>query len=160
MLQFINICIFDLERHIFAYSFFAKWAFTNYVDKTRQVGGTGNVNGMQIFPYKCKGNSFTNVKPGQTDYKKGQNLVNVVKECPLKRRPVIVKVKKCFELSYPGWQTYAKSFFSNVCLAQMGSRNGLVRISILNRLGYNYEQNLVTKVGFIYTFWYFLSSTS
>ena len=66
--------------------------------------------------------------------KKGQNLVNVVKECPLKRRPVIVKVKKCFELSYPGWQTYAKSFFSNVCLAQMGLRNNLVQISILNRL--------------------------
>ena len=79
---------------------------------------------------------------GQIDDKKGHNLDNVVKECPLKRRPVIVKVKKCFELSYPGWQTYAKSFFSNVCLAQMGSRNGLVRISILNRLGYNYKQKL------------------
>ena len=26
-------------------------AFTNYAEKMRKVGGTGNVNGMQIFPY-------------------------------------------------------------------------------------------------------------
>ena len=30
-------------------------SFTNYVHKTRLVGGTENVNGMQIFPYKSKG---------------------------------------------------------------------------------------------------------
>ena len=30
-------------------------AFTNYVDKTRQVGASGNVNGMQIFPCNSKG---------------------------------------------------------------------------------------------------------
>ena len=26
-------------------------ASTNYIDNTRQAGGTGNVNDMQIFPY-------------------------------------------------------------------------------------------------------------
>ena len=29
-------------------------SFFNYVDKVRQVGGTGNVNGMQIFPQNSK----------------------------------------------------------------------------------------------------------
>ena len=32
-----------------------KGTFTNYVDKTKWVGGTGNVNSMQIFPCKRKG---------------------------------------------------------------------------------------------------------
>ena len=30
-------------------------SFLNQVDKMRQVGGTGNVNGVQIFPYNSKG---------------------------------------------------------------------------------------------------------
>jgi hypothetical protein len=32
-----------------------KGAFTNYVDKTTWVDGTGNVNGLQIYPYFSKG---------------------------------------------------------------------------------------------------------
>ena len=32
-----------------------KGTFTNYVYKMRHVVGTGNVNGMQIFPYINKG---------------------------------------------------------------------------------------------------------
>ena len=38
------------ETHALAY--YVKGSFFNYVDKTRQIGGTGNVNGMQIFPNK------------------------------------------------------------------------------------------------------------
>ena len=40
-----------------------KGAFTNYVDKTKYVRGTGNDIGIQIFPYNSKNNSFTNVNP-------------------------------------------------------------------------------------------------
>ena len=32
----------------------AKGTFTNYVDMIRQECGTGDVNGMQIFPYGSK----------------------------------------------------------------------------------------------------------
>ena len=37
-----------------ACSVYTKGSFFNYVDKTREVGGTGNVNGMPIFPYDSK----------------------------------------------------------------------------------------------------------
>ena len=40
---------------------YCKWAFTNYVDKMRQIAGTGKVNGMQAFPYKSKGLQISNV---------------------------------------------------------------------------------------------------
>ena len=30
-------------------------AFINYVKKTRYLGGTGDVNSVQIFPYNSKG---------------------------------------------------------------------------------------------------------
>ena len=33
----------------------SRGAFTNYVDKTKWVGGTGNVNGMHGFPLNNKG---------------------------------------------------------------------------------------------------------
>ena len=58
-------------------------AFTNYVDKTRQLGVTGNVNGMQISPYNRKGIPSQMSTWGSSVVKKGQNLVNVVKEYPL-----------------------------------------------------------------------------
>ena len=37
-------------------------SFTNYLDKARLVGHTGNVKDMQIFPYNSKGNSFKIIK--------------------------------------------------------------------------------------------------
>ena len=58
-------------------------AFTNYVDETRWVGGTGNVNDMHIIPYNSREILSTNVNPVGRWSKKGQNLVNIVKECPL-----------------------------------------------------------------------------
>ena len=38
-----------------AYTSSTKGVFTNHVDKTMVVGGTGNANGMQISPYNSKG---------------------------------------------------------------------------------------------------------
>ena len=52
-------------------------AFTNYFDKTRQVGGTGNVKGkVKKFHHKCQ-------QGGRYVVNNGQNLVNVVCERPL-----------------------------------------------------------------------------
>ena len=62
--------------------FFSRGAFTNYVDKMRQVGVTGNVNGMRIFPF-FKGIPSQMSTRGRQVVKKVQNLVNVAKECPL-----------------------------------------------------------------------------
>ena len=56
------------------------------VDKTRQVGSTGNVNSMQ------SRNSFTNVNRNRRS--KGQHLVNVVKECPLKLQKLMNYLSK------------------------------------------------------------------
>ena len=58
-------------------------AFTNYVDKTRQVGGTVNVNGMQIFPYFSKEIPSQISTGGGQVVNDGHNLVNVVYERPL-----------------------------------------------------------------------------
>ena len=38
------------EPKIHPYHFQGRWAFTNYVDKTKSVGSTGNVNVIKIFP--------------------------------------------------------------------------------------------------------------
>ena len=58
----------------------AKGSFTNYVDKTRQVGSTGNVKGMQIFLK----NSKVIPSPMSTVVNNGHNLAIVVKERPRK----------------------------------------------------------------------------
>ena len=41
--------------HIFKMSNIGKGSFTNYVDKTRNAYGTGDINGTQTFSYKSKG---------------------------------------------------------------------------------------------------------
>ena len=70
---------------------YAQGSFFNYVDKTRQVSGTGNVNGkyaeisyniLKEFPNQCNVNRGT-VGTCRQVVNNGQNLVNVVKERPL-----------------------------------------------------------------------------
>ena len=59
------------------------WSFTNYVSKARQVGRTGNVKDMQIFPYNSKGIPSKLSTRCRQVVNNGQNLVNVVCERPL-----------------------------------------------------------------------------
>jgi hypothetical protein len=62
-------------------------ALTN-IDKTRLVGGTENVNSMQNFLYNNKDIPSKMSTLGRQMVKKGQNLVNIVKECPPKIKNV------------------------------------------------------------------------
>ena len=70
-----------LRKKIFG--FILKESFTNYVDKTRLVGGTGNVNGMQISPYNTSIEIHSPLPTkGKQVVNNLQNLVNIVKEQP------------------------------------------------------------------------------
>ena len=101
-----------LRRHLRSFSIIIlvqeeqskiKWSFTNYVNKTRQVGGTGKINDMQIFLHKSRGIPSL-ISTGGTQVLRqvvniGKNLVNIVKERPLASQqcstwPTFCKEKK------------------------------------------------------------------
>ena len=77
----IGLILSPRTRKWFVYQRARKGSFFNYVDKTRYVGGTGNVNGMQIFLITVK-KLIHNLGIGKCSIL-DKILVNVVKEWPL-----------------------------------------------------------------------------
>ena len=96
----------------------AQVAFFNYVNKTRLLGGTGNVNGMQISPLTVKKIHLKcQHEVGMQVVNNGQNLVNVVKE-----RPLTSKTELYLMVS---------SVPANTVLCTLSSRKNLLAVSSL-----------------------------
>ena len=66
--------------HFFFNSYSGRGTVTNNVNQTRWVGGSGNINDLQTFPFDSEGIPSKCQQGGEV--KKGQNIVNVVCECP------------------------------------------------------------------------------
>ena len=92
--------------------------FTNYVDKTRQVGGPGKVNIMQFIPYNSVGNPSHMSTRGRQVVKNEQILLNVFCERPLDEA-LWAKLKDVD----PSLTLQKKNFYSSFWLEKQSASN-------------------------------------